>query len=477
MRWTALLLVAVACTAACTKPNPEYCDLTRPCTTGTCDLTTHRCEGTNPDGGGASDAAIACGTDAAACPGADPVCTTGFCTGCTTTADCTSPAFPICPTAGGRCAGCTSEGQCTDKGGPPHCDTSSGACVECRDSNDCSGNTPFCGAGNVCRACEADTECPAGNECDDVSGTCVADANVIFVDATGTATSGCNVGGPCAKLGDGLSEVTSGRTLVHVATGTYMESLTINQSMTIVGRGNPSWTAKTVGAPVVTITGGTVAVAGMDISMAIGTVSTQTPDGVSCSAASANLTLERDTIEGNGRYGVSSLAGCQLTLDRSIVRNNGVAGLSIDSTAAFTVVNDIINGNGTATTTLGGVHILQAPVGSILAFDTISANHATSGAAGVSCTLGGQGDSDIIYGNTGGNAVDTTCTWTHSVIDQSGLGAGNSNQDCGLTSDFHLTASSPCLDQANPLATVTVDIDGDTRPARGGFDPGADEVP
>jgi hypothetical protein len=427
-----------------------------------------------PDGSGPPDANIACGSDAAPCPNADPVCGGGACAGCSASTDCRDE-LPICLTLGGQCSACTSEQQCSDRGGPPHCATS-GACVACRDSNDCSGNTPFCGAGNVCRGCEADGECASGSECDDVSGACVTDANVIFVDAAGTATSTCDKTAPCGKLADGINQVNSPRTLVHVAAGSYMESPTINKSMDIVGRGLPSLNAMLLGMPVVTITGGTVGIAGLDVNGAMGAAAS-TPDGVSCTKT-ATLTLVRDRIDGNGRFGVFQQSDCQLTVEQSRIFANAVGGLSISATVPFTIVNDVIEGNGTATTALGGVTISSPPTGSVLAFDTITANHAASGVAGVSCSLGVfGGDSDIVYGNTGGAAVDTTfCSWTFSDIDQA-VGGSNYDVDPKLTTDFHLMGDSPCIDKANGAATLKVDLDGDKRPARAGFDIGADEVP
>jgi hypothetical protein len=44
-------------------------------------------------------------------------------------------------------------------------------------------------------------------------------------------------------------------------------------------------------------------------------------------------------------------------------------------------------------------------------------------------------------------------------------------------SDYHIMATSPAKDAADPAATVKVDYDGDPRPANGRSDIGADEVP
>jgi len=43
--------------------------------------------------------------------------------------------------------------------------------------------------------------------------------------------------------------------------------------------------------------------------------------------------------------------------------------------------------------------------------------------------------------------------------------------------DYHLIPGSAGINAADPAATVTVDIDGNTRPAGGRADMGADEVP
>jgi serine/threonine protein kinase len=60
-------------------------------------------------------------------------------------------------------------------------------------------------------------------------------------------------------------------------------------------------------------------------------------------------------------------------------------------------------------------------------------------------------------------------------------GDGNMNEDPAFVDpenrDFHLQPTSPVRDAADPTANLKRDIDGDTRPAGGRSDMGADEVP
>lgn len=59
-------------------------------------------------------------------------------------------------------------------------------------------------------------------------------------------------------------------------------------------------------------------------------------------------------------------------------------------------------------------------------------------------------------------------------------GTGNINADplfvSSGTFDYHLQASSPAIDVADPGATLATDLDGDVRPQGNRSDMGADEV-
>jgi hypothetical protein len=73
------------------------------------------------------------------------------------------------------------------------------------------------------------------------------------------------------------------------------------------------------------------------------------------------------------------------------------------------------------------------------------------------------------------------CSWAYSDIGPDGVtGNNNINADPLFANasqgDFHIGASSPCRDAADPGATLDSDIDRDTRPQGAARDIGADEA-
>ena len=78
---------------------------------------------------------------------------------------------------------------------------------------------------------------------------------------------------------------------------------------------------------------------------------------------------------------------------------------------------------------------------------------------------------DEIYINTG------TPTVSYSNIEGGFSGAGNIDADPQFVGngDYHLTVSSPCIDEGTSVGAPDYDIDGDQRPQDAGYDMGADE--
>lgn len=130
----------------------------------------------------------------------------------------------------------------------------------------------------------------------------------------------------------------------------------------------------------------------------------------------------------------------------------------------------------------GGVY-----VGSTGTFDncTISANEAAVQGSGVYFQNDGTLRNSIVYFNTegagnnihiGGGSVDVTQSCTIPPV----LGSGNFTNDPAFASpdDYHITATSPCIDAGTNLAWMAEasDIDRQTRLYNDVVDCGADEA-
>ncbi len=482
MRSCVVGLLLVGLVVGCTKRNPEYCEADLPCPDGRfCDLSRNKCID-DPGDGGVPPACF----DAGNCPAGTPICNEGICVECRSEDDCSDPLEPICELPAGACRMCLGETECSFSPDTPHC-AADGRCVECLDNGQCDVTTPVCDLpSGVCRPCGEDSEC--SELCDDGTGQCLPETGVIYVDAA-VALSGpdCTKAAPCKTITEGLGRVTATRKHIKIAAGTYAESLIINNvTVILAGTGTASILPSAFTDQPGALVSGTSAVSmrGLEIRGAMGN---SQADGVRCTGGS--LALREMTIRSNAAQGVDA-SNCTLTVERSRVAGNLGGGIRLIS-ADFTVLNSFIVANGSTVgggSPLGGLQLdapPSGPGGARFEFNTVADNVANAVvAAGLICpvTTAIAMTSSIVYANGAGVEVSGLCTWTYSDIGDTPTptGMGNINADPQfvdiVAGDYHVMSTSPCVDAADPAATLTVDYDGDQRPAGGGFDMGADEA-
>lgn len=406
------------------------------------------------------------------------------------------PADPDCPRVYQDAAQgtCTTNADCMSTTGV--CDRAgSMMCVQCLAPDQisaCRDATPVCGTNHACRACSTHTECPLSDACLP-DGSCAATDQVAYVQAGGTGLA-CTKQQPCGTLDAGVK---ANKPYVKMATGTVADSQTTSidgKTVTILadpgaklGRSNAGVILEVKNNADVKIydleiTGGT-GIANAAISM---------PNG-----GAPGLALTRVTVDGNQGLGISSAAAGMLRVSQSMFSSNGGGGISV-SGGQFDITNSFIVNNGGGASAFGGIKVDAITAGMAsgmyrIDFNTIAQNSGPVGVdLGVSCgtvLVPVTVSNNIIYDNAvsgvGKQVSGTTsnCLTTYSDVGPDlAMGTGNINLAPMFVDtvggNFHLMASSPAKDAADPNATLGNDFDGDVRPQpRGGRrDMGADEV-
>lgn len=519
----ALWVLGLCTVAGCTEANPLYCQTNQDCRDSSrpfCDVTGaysadqkgNRCIGVPLDGGGAVCESSAECTEAADLPICDPdfmiclrcedsasgdaaclakdtqapVCAAdGRCVGCETGLDCPDQT-PICGAAE-TCGPCTpgTEGDaaCTSRDQTaPFC--LDGACVQCTDDSECGAAAPVCDdVTHECRPCGAHTECD-DEICNPIDGSCVPNGDIVYVARDGTDGSGC--GGPtspCASVSlasGALSKTSVTRSWIKLRTGTpYSESIRIDTGATITLVGVPETVvvspAASSNTPGLLVANGSNVTA-MDIDFANATGGIQA-DGVRCEQST--IFLLRITARGNNGNGVDVNECTLARIERSLIHSNVAGGITIDD-SGFAIRNNFVVNNGNAATSLvGGVDISNASAVDVqlFEFNTVAVNQAKVGdPSGVGCSTSSAltASSNIVYGGIGDpRSHGGSCAWKYSNLEGSSLAGSDGNIDedplfaNSSLMNYHLQANSPCLDAADPTATLDVDFDGDPRPGPG----------
>lgn len=219
--------------------------------------------------------------------------------------------------------------------------------------------------------------------------------------------------------------------------------------------------------------------------------------GILVNAASGSTVISDCSIIDNTDFGIflvspttSAITGCTIrrnTLGNiylgsgyptiyacTITENTGSGGMLINGSYP-TITNSIISNN-------------DAPSGGGIAFSssfptitncTISNNN-TIGRGGIYCNNSHMTiTNSILWGNTP-DQIDLfsgSADVTYSDIQGGYPGDGNLDLNPLFvgSGDYHLTASSPCIDAGTSAGAPDHDIDGDSRPQGSGYDMGADE--
>ena len=536
MGWHQFLLFSLlGLVAACGASNPDFCDEMAACddtaAKSFCNISENLC--VVPPSADACNRVEPC-TDSSALICTDE--TAGVCVGCTSDMNCAGD--QVCDLSNHTCLGCLTHADCSNG---QLCDPEIEACVDCAPSQagddlclDADSSFPFCNAEAGCVACvdsaqctdlaasicdpvafecvgcQTDEECDSG-VCERSTGVCVAETDILYVDANALSDSGgCGTSAlKCKTIGAALAKISQTRNSILIAAGTYAEQLaftgtvvelishggtTINPNLSGAGQEvldlsvNANVSLRGVDIAPATSIDGTNAILCVNSELRLENLEVRNAKKFGVNSSSCDVVIVGVTITDNTKPGAGSglgILGGSLNLTRSIIADNQNGGITIRQ-ADYSVTNTLILNNGALDGDTGGV-LVEDTAGRTerFEFNTVfgSEVRSTSGrASGLHCPNSGlQASNNIIVEGAGagtGVVVDTSCAHTFSLLEEVVTGAGNLVGDPRFVNElgFELQPTSPCIDKADPAATLDVDFGGESRPQGARRDIGADEA-
>jgi hypothetical protein len=198
--------------------------------------------------------------------------------------------------------------------------------------------------------------------------------------------------------------------------------------------------------------------------------------------------VERNIIHDNGRSGGSGINcdGVQgSVIQNNLLNNNHASGISLyvidgaDGSKNNLVVNNTII---EAADARWAVNIQDGSTGNTVLNNILFNNHPWHGSISISANSlpGFSSDHNIVEGRfttDDGNSVLTLSQWqSQTGQDGNSIIAGQASVFRNVVAnDYHLSATSPAIDNGVPVTDVTTDIEGDPRPQGSGWDIGAYE--
>ncbi len=449
---------------------------------------------------------------------------------CETMADCTDPASPFCVANACQacdgsqgctideprcspdtltCVACVGDADCDNYGTAPHC-APTGICVGCIDATQCANPTPTCDqTTSTCRGCIVDADCDS-NVCE--SSSCVDASTVRYAAPDGSDNATCAQDDPCSFT-KAVSAVDAAHGTIKLGAGMYTQAVTISGDTTVTIHGD---TAQ-MGAELDVYGTSTFAPAARIVGL------TFSNEGFAqCGASAAGKPIPSMTLDSvvfdasvSGIYPVDTPFACAITILRSQFHNPGVAiqfsgELSPVRTATLVVDQSLFDGGDPS-----DPQILVINYASIAMTNSVMLK--AGGASdepdiffygtGVGITMPSTIDFSTIIGpqmkcpGPNGTIIFTitnsifenpmdidaaqgfSCEWHYSIMQPQAASLPGSLNMPGVdpmfvnvaADDFHLLATSPAKDAADPAATDDHDYDGTPRPQNGRSDIGAFE--